>query len=71
MWSRCPGALPVNRPAAALHAQIIRRRAGDTRCLIRLGQRQNVFLIFQQHEGFAHAFARNGAMLRRADGGGQ
>ena len=64
-------ALPVNRPAAALHSQIVRRPADDGEVLDFLRERQNALFIFEQHERFAHGLARDGAMFRRADGGGQ
>ena len=64
-------ALPVNRPAAALNAQVVRRHADHGEALEVFCERQNVFSVFEHHQRFAHALARDGAVFRRADGGGQ
>ena len=62
-------ALPVDRPAAALHPQIIRSCADDGEMPDGFRERQKVFFVFEQHQRFAHALPRDGAMFRRADGG--
>ncbi len=61
--------LPVDRPAAALDAQIVRAFAGDTEAFHLPGKRQDAISILQQHERFADAITRDLAMARTADGG--
>ncbi len=60
-------ALPVDRPAAALHADVVRPRAGhvNPRDVVRQGQ-QFVFVL-EEHDGLAHRLTRDGAVLGRAE----
>src|SRR5205085_4183069 len=60
-------ALPANRPAAALIADVVSALAGDVQARQRLRDGQRRLLILQQHERFAHALASDGAMLSRAE----
>ena len=61
--------LPVNRPTPALNAQIIRRAPQDGQALEVFRERQNVPVIFEQHQGFAHTRAPDGPVFGGTDGG--
>src|SRR6266498_4940177 len=73
LQNRCAGrdlttaALPANRPAARLVADVVGILAGHKDLLQRLWQRQQLALVFEQYQRLAYGVARDGAMLWRAD----
>ena len=60
-------ALPIDGPAAALHAQVVGAHAGDVDPLCRLGQRQRPLVVLQEHERLADRLPGHRAMLGRAE----
>ncbi len=59
-------ALPADRPAAGLHGDAIRAIAGDQHALPGF-QRQEVAIVFEQHERFTHRAPRKRTMFRACE----
>jgi hypothetical protein len=57
------GALPADRPAAALLGDAVGAITGDENARMRR-ERQKVTAVLQKHQRFAHRLARHGAMHR-------